>query len=106
MPRRASAALPGAAASLTAWLQLWEIATVAPQVVAHRCLRLALDGWTPSAQGRSEYRRMISEKLDARNQLAAAIVAVSLGSGPGALTGVIDSVHQQVLPNRRRLARR
>lgn len=40
-----------------------DVAFAAPQVVAHRMMRMALAGDTPSARDRAEFDRMIGEKL-------------------------------------------
>lgn len=42
-----------------------ELAFAAPQVVAHRALRLALAGATPSTRDRNEFQRMGNEKAEA-----------------------------------------
>jgi hypothetical protein len=50
-----------------------ELAFAAPQVVAHRTLRMAQAGATPSAADRREFMQMGSEKLAAFNESWTAI---------------------------------
>ena len=45
--------------------QAVELALAAPQVMAHRLVRLALAGTSPSARDRREFHRMGAEKLAA-----------------------------------------
>ena len=45
--------------------QAAELAFAVPQVVAHRSVRLAMAGSTPSARDRREFERMVSEKTAA-----------------------------------------
>lgn len=45
--------------------QAAELAVAVPQVVAHRMLRMALAGGTPSARDRREFRLMGAEKMAA-----------------------------------------
>ena len=42
-----------------------ELAVAAPQVVAHRVMRMALAGRSPSARDRREFQRMGTEKMAA-----------------------------------------
>jgi len=44
---------------------LVELSFAAPQVILHRCNRLALAGWTPSQRDRREFQRMGIEKVAA-----------------------------------------
>ncbi|MGH8587259.1 MAG: polyhydroxyalkanoate granule-associated phasin [Gammaproteobacteria bacterium] len=57
------------------WMQLWEIAVAAPQVVAHRTARMARSGPTRSSADRKELTRMTQEKFEAFGESASAMAA-------------------------------
>jgi hypothetical protein len=57
------------------WMQLWEIAVAAPEVVAHRTARMAQSGPTRSSADRKEFTRMTQEKFEAFGESAGAMVA-------------------------------
>lgn len=46
-------------------IMLWETATIAPQVIAHRLMRMVMAGTTPNSRDRKEFTRMGQEKFDA-----------------------------------------
>lgn len=55
-----------------------ELAFAAPQVVAHRMLRIAAAGSTPTARDRRELQRMVSEKQAAFGEAWLAMAARSM----------------------------
>ena len=55
--------------------QAAEIAIAAPQVIAHRLMRMALAGHAPSARDRREFHRMGAEKLEAMYESWVAMAA-------------------------------
>jgi hypothetical protein len=57
------------------WIQMWEIAVAAPQVVAHRTARMAKSGPTRSTADRKELTRMTQEKFKAFGESASAMAA-------------------------------
>jgi hypothetical protein len=57
------------------WMQMWEIAVAAPQVVAHRTARAARSGPTPPTADRKELTRMTQEKFEACGESAGAMAA-------------------------------
>jgi hypothetical protein len=57
------------------WMQMWEIAVAAPQVVAHRTARMARSGPTPTTADRKELTRMTQEKFEAFGESASAMAA-------------------------------
>ena len=79
---------------------------VAPQVVAYRTARILSGGWPPTARDRQEYTRMVTEKADALGQVATAMLALSTGAGPQAMTRTIESMHRKMMANHRRLSGR
>ncbi len=46
-------------------LKTWELSVAAPQVVAHRMMRMAMAGSSPSLRDRKEFSRMGEEKVEA-----------------------------------------
>lgn len=56
----------------------WEIAFAAPQVIAHRCARMATAGHNPNARDRAEFSRMGTEKVTAFSQSLAGMSAAML----------------------------
>ena len=100
--------MPNSKSGLTGtstWLQICEIALVAPQVVAYRSARIVTGGWPPSARDRLEYKRMVTEKIKAMGQISAAVLSASTGGGVGALKAPIGPMHRKILANRRRPSR-
>ena len=71
------------------WMQVWEIAVAAPQVVAHRTARMAKSRSTPTAADRKEFTRMTQEKFQAFGESASAmgaeIVKANLALWPSVL---------------------
>ena len=57
------------------WMQMWEIAVAAPQVVAHRTVRKARSGPTRPTADRKELTRMTQEKFEAFGESAGAMAA-------------------------------
>jgi hypothetical protein len=57
------------------WMQMWEIAVAAPEVVTHRTARMAQSGPTRSSADRKELTRMIQEKFEAFGESASAMAA-------------------------------
>ena len=57
------------------WMQMWEIAVAAPEVVAHRAARMAKSGPTPTTADRKELTRMTQEKFEAFGESASAMAA-------------------------------
>lgn len=73
------------------WVQMWEIAVAAPEVVAHRTARMAKSGPTRSSADRRELARMTQEKFEAFGEsasaMAAEIVRANLALWPSVLRG-------------------
>ncbi len=71
------------------WMQMWEIAVAAPEVVAHRTARMAESGRTRSSADRRELTRMTQEKFEAFGEsasaMAAGIVRANLALWPSVL---------------------
>jgi hypothetical protein len=71
------------------WMQIWEIAVAAPEVVAHRTARMAKSGATRSSADRRELTRMTQEKFEAFRESASAmateIVRANLALWPSVL---------------------
>ena len=71
------------------WIQMWEIAVAAPQVVAHRTARMAKSGPTRSSAEHKELTRMTQEKFEAFGEsgsaMAAEIVRANLALWPSVL---------------------
>ncbi|MDQ3773622.1 MAG: hypothetical protein M3461_04215 [Pseudomonadota bacterium] len=57
------------------WMQMWEIAVAAPEVVAHRTARMAKSGPSRSSADRREFTRMTQEKFEAFGESASAMAA-------------------------------
>jgi hypothetical protein len=57
------------------WMQMWEIAVAAPQVVAHRTARMAKLGPTRSTADRKELTCMTQEKFEIFGESASAMAA-------------------------------
>ncbi|MDQ3581061.1 MAG: hypothetical protein M3495_05350 [Pseudomonadota bacterium] len=79
------------------WMQMWEIAVAAPQVVAHRTARMAKSGPTRSSADRRELTRMTQEKFEAFGEsasaMAAEIVRANLALWPSVLrAGTLPSL--------------
>ena len=90
---------------LAPWRQLAEITWSAPQVVAHRTVRMATGGWPPSARDRREYRRMVAEKGTAFTRAAVASAWAVPRAASLVLSESLTPVHRTVTANRRRLSR-
>lgn len=87
------------------WLQAWEIAVAAPQVMAYRTARMMWGGWPPSARDQTEYTRMVQEKGEALIESWTAATLAWYAGGGTALQQSLRPVHRKVTANRRRLAR-
>ena len=97
--------------------QLTELAVAAPQVIAHRTLRMAAAGATPSARDRAEFMRMGTEKAAAfyhswaamwmamwslQVEMATSMASMAMRVAPAALA----PFHSRAVANARRLGRR
>ena len=70
--------------------QATELALAVPQVVAHRVMRAATAGHSPSARDRREFHRMTEEKVAAFNEAWAAMLFEAFRAGTRAwLTPVL-----------------
>lgn len=96
--------------------QLTELAFAAPQVVAHRTLRMAAAGSAPSPRDQAEFMRMGTEKVAAFYQSWAAMwlsmwtmpfgFARSLSAAMLGVAGAgLAPVHRRAVANARRLRR-
>jgi hypothetical protein len=96
--------------------QLTELAFAAPQVVAHRTLRMAAAGNPPSARDHAEFMRMGTEKVAAFQQswmsmwmamwslqveMATTLSSMAMRLAPAMLA----PYHRRVVANARRLRR-
>lgn len=97
--------------------QLTELAFAAPQVVAHRTLRMASAGSRPSARDQAEFMRMGTEKVAAFYQSWGAMwmsmwsmqfdFMRSLSSAALSVGGAgLGPVHRRAVANAKRLGRR
>lgn len=70
--------MPNSVATWASWWRnaqtLWDIALAAPQVIAHRTLRMAMAGHLPSERDMKEFHLMGAEKLEALGESAVAVV--------------------------------
>lgn len=81
MPNR----IPRAATSVAR--QTAELALAAPQVVAHRMLRMAAAGAQPSARDQREFTLMVAEKQDAFTQAWTAMALQSMSASQSWMLG-------------------
>ncbi len=81
------------------WMQMWEIAVAAPEVVAHRTARMAKSGPTRSSADRNELKRMTQEKFEAFGESAVSSAASRL------LAKGLAPVRRRATANAKRLRR-
>lgn len=97
--------------------QFAEMAFAAPQVVAHRTLRMAAAGHAPSARDQAEFMRMGTEKVAAFYQswmamwtamwsLQMDFLRTMSTAGWGVAGAGLAPVHRRAVANARRLGRR
>ena len=90
--------------------QAMDLSIAVPQVIAHRMLRMALAGHSPTARDRREFQRMGTEKMWAFYESWNAMflqMALSWHQGPMAVlaTGMAP-IRRRAVANARRLGRR
>ena len=121
-------------AAYASWVKMWQLATIAPMVMAYRLAGMAVAGPEPTARDRKELARMGQEKFDAWSEavqatgmrvveanmaMATLLLGQVWGSSPapGAVAGRVTKLssdvladtlapyHRRVLANSRRLSR-
>lgn len=105
MAKRDPVSLASPRTWLSPWVQMCEMAVVAPQVVTYRTIRIVTGGWPPNRRDRLEYARMVTEKVNALGQVSTAVLKARPGTGVAAMSGAIEPLHRKVLANHRRLSR-